>query len=175
VEEFLLAIWDFIYTFVVTILQSKTFFVFKIFMAVYTTVLIVDVILLVYLGDMRKKMRELKKGASTIKTSKKSDVMKWQKIANRLLTDDEKQYRAAILEADQFVYEILEIQGYSGGNFAERISQIPPGSFSSLETIRVVHDLSRKIVLDEKLRITKEQAQNALNVYEKFLKETDVL
>jgi hypothetical protein len=35
--------------------------------------------------------------------------------------------------------------------------------------------LSKKIVQDEKLRITKEQAKNALIVYEKFLKEIDVL
>ena len=174
-EESFIVIWNFVYALAVTFLQSKFFFGIKIFLAIYTTVLVVDVILLIYLSDVKKRLRQLRKGVGTAKTTKRSDIREWQIIMDRLSTDDEKQYRAAILEADQFVYKALETQGYSGGNFAERIAQVPVGSFSALDIARDVHDLSVKIVHDDKLRITKEQAKNALDAYEKFLKNLDVL
>ena len=155
--------------------HSVFFLVLKIFLMIYTTVLIVDVILLMYLGDVRKQLRAMKMGAANVKISKKPDQLKWRSIMERLETDDEKQYRAAILEADKFVYDSLAVQGYGGGNFAERIAQVPPGSFESLDVVRDVHALSKKIVFDDKVRITKEQAQNALTVYEQFLKDLDIL
>ncbi len=174
-EEYFIILWEAIYNIVVAFLNSTVFFVIKIFLAIYTTVLVVDVILLMYLGNVRKQLRELRKGSGNVKITKRTDVSDWAMITNRLNSQDEKQYRAAILEADQMVYKSLEIQGYSGGNFAERIAQVPPDSFTALNVVRDVHVLSKKIILDDKLRITKDQAQNALDVYEKFLKNLDIL
>ena len=156
-------------------IHSWVFLLIKLFLMIYTTVLIVDVILLMYLGDVRKQLRALKMGAANVKVSKKPDQLRWRAIMKRLESDDERQYRAAILEADKFVYEAMAEQGYSGGNFAERIAQIPPGSFDTLDVVRDVHTLSKKIIFDDNVRITKQQAQNALAVYEQFLKDLDVL
>ncbi|XLQ20385.1 MAG: hypothetical protein ACKUBY_01230 [Candidatus Moraniibacteriota bacterium] len=159
----------------ITFYNSKIFFVIKIFLAVYITVLVVDVILLMYLGNTRGKIRELRKGAPTTKTSKKEDIRTWKVILDRLDSGDEDQYKAAILEADQFTYKELAEQGYNGGNFSERLSQIPQDSFMTLDVVRDVHALSKKIIFDKKIKLTKEQAENALSVYEKFLKNIDVL
>ena len=173
--EYLILFWEMILNIVTIFLESTVFFIIKIFLAIYTTVLVVDVILLMYLGDVRAQLRGLRKGTSNIKTTKRVEMREWAMISSRLNSQDEKQYRAAILEADQLVYKSLELQGYSGGNFAERIAQVPPGSFTALDIVRDVHELSKKIILDNKLRITKEHAQNALDVYEKFLKNLDIL
>lgn len=174
-ENIFVTIWTAIYEFFVAFWHSKAFFVIKIFLAIYTAVVIVDIILLMYLGDVRKQLRGMRMGTKNVKTSKREEQKRWKEIMDRLDAKDEQQYRAAILEADQFVYQSLEVQGYSGGNFAERIAQIPAGSFTSLDVVRDVHNLSKKIIQDDKLRITKEQAQNALDVYKKFMKELDVL
>jgi uncharacterized membrane protein len=173
--EFFATFWTAVVDIFTAFFQSKIFFGIKIFLAIYTAVVIVDVILLIYLGDVRKQLRQMRMGDATVKTAKRGEQKRWAEIMDRLDTDDEKQYRAAILEADHFVYQALEVQGYSGGNFAERITQIPAGSFMSQDAVRDVHTLSKKIIQDEKLRITKEQAKNALVVYEKFLKEIDAL
>jgi len=174
-EDVFITIWTAVYDGYIIFLQSTTFFVIKIFLAIYTTVLVVDVLLLVYLSDVRNQLRKLKKGTSNTKVTKRADMREWSSIMDRLNSQDERQYRAAMLQADQFVYKSLETQGYSGVNFAERISQIPADSFASLEATRDVHALVKQIILKDDLRITKEQAQNALGVYEKFLRNLDIL
>jgi len=175
VEEFLITIWSMCLDVGVVFLHSTFFFWLKIFLAIYTTVLIVDVLLLAYLSDVRVQLRRLRKGAESTKTAKRSEWNEWHKIMNRLHAKDERQYRAAILEADKFVYVNLELQGYGGGNFSERVSQIPVGTCSSLDPARDVHTLAKKIIHDDKIRITAEQAKNALGVYEAFLKNMDIL
>jgi len=174
-EEIFITIWTVTYDVYVAFLQSTTFFVIKIFLAIYTTVLVVDVLLLAYLSDVRGQLRKLRRGAPSTKVAKKADMREWSSITDRLSSQDEKQYRAALLQADQFVFKSLETQGYSGANFAERVSQIPPNSCSSLDAARDVHTLVKKIILEDELRITKEQAQNALGVYKKFLQNLDIL
>jgi len=174
-EEIFITIWTAAQDGYMTFLQSTTFFVIKILLAIYTTVLVVDVLLLIYLGDVRSQLRSLRRGASSTKVAKKADIREWLSIEKRLKSQEEKQYRAAVLQADQFVYNSLETQGYSGMNFSERVSQIPPGSCASLDGARDVHSLAKQIILKDDLRITKEQAQNALGVYEKFLRNLDIL
>ena len=158
-----------------TFLHSTTFFVVKIFLVIYTTVLVVDVILLMYLGNVRDQLRNMRMGSANVKTTKRKEHREWKVIVDRLDSGDEKQYRAAILEADHFVYKSLNVQGYNGSTFAERVAQIPAGSFSTLDIVRDVHALSKKIIHDKHLRITKEQAKNALDVYKKFLIDLDIL
>jgi hypothetical protein len=175
VEEFLITMAEVFSNMLHAFLQSAFFFWMKIFLAIYTTVLIVDVLLLAYLSDVRAQLRKLRKGAASTKTAKRSEWNEWHKIMDRLRSKDERQYRVAILEADKFVYESLELQGYGGGNFSERVSQIPVGTCSSLDPARDVHTLAKKIIHDDELRITAEQAKNALGVYESFLKNMDIL
>ncbi len=155
--------------------HSTFFLVIKIFLVIYSTVLIVDVILLVHLGNVRKQLRSMRMGTSAKKTTKSTDVREWQAIMNRLTSHDEQQYLAAILEADRFVYRALEVHGYSGSNFSERLAQIPVGSFSSLPAVQDVHALSNMIIQKGAITITEEQTRNALGVYEKFLKNIDFL
>jgi hypothetical protein len=154
---------------------SKTFFVIKIILAIYSAILIVDVILIVYLDNPRTQLRKMRRGAATSKTAKRGDQKIWDAIMARLASDNADQFKAAVLEADQFTAKALELQGYSGSNFSERLAQIPPGSFTSTAAVRDAHALSNKIVHDERITVTQEQARNTLGVYEKFLKNLDYL
>lgn len=174
-EEIVIAFWSAITGLFFAFFHSSFFLVIKIFLVIYSTVLIVDVILLVYLGGVTNQMRKMRRGTANIKVHKKKDQRQWSGIMERLKSQDVKQYQAAILEGDHFVYGALELQGYSGGNFAERLSQLPVGSFRSLDAVRDVHALSNKIINDKTIVITQDQAQNALGIYERFLADLDVL
>lgn len=171
----MIAFWSVIQEWFFAFYHGKVFFAIKIFLAIYSAVLIVDVILLVYLGDVRKQVRQMRKGTKAIKATKRAELREWNAIMNRLKTEDANQYKAAILEGDNLVFKSLDLQGYGGANFAERLAQIPTGSFQAIDAVRDVHALSNKIVHDDKAVVTREQAENALGVYEKFLKAIDVL
>ena len=155
--------------------NSTFFIVLKLLLAIYTTVLIVDIILLIHLGNVRKQLRSLRTGTSALKASRSADQREWRAIMQRVTSIEEKQYAIAILEADRFTFRALEVQGYAGDTFAERISRIPAGSFSSLGAIQDAHQLSNAIVQKADMTLTQEQTKNALGVYEKFLKDIDFL
>jgi hypothetical protein len=174
-EDVLVTLGSTVQNLFVAFLHSGLFLFIKILLVIYSTVLIVDVILLIHLGDVRKQLRSMRMGTSAKKTSKKNDMREWSAIIDRLRSDDAKQYLVAILEADHFVYKSLDVQGYGGSTFSERLAHIPQGSLSSLDAVRDVHALSNKIVQKENVQITREQAKNALDVYEYFLQSIDVL
>lgn len=171
--------WETIFSLAQTLftafIGSTFFLVIKIFLVIYTTVLIVDIILLVHLGNVRKQWRQHRSGTSAIKASRAADQREWKSIMHRLSSDEVRQYAIAILEADRFVFRALEVQGYAGDTFAERLAHIPAGSFSSLSAVRDAHQLSNAIVQKQDLVLTKEQTENALGVYEKFLQDIDYL
>lgn len=160
---------------VVAFIGSTFFLVLKILLVIYTTVLIVDIILLIHLGNVRKQLRGLRTGTSALKVSRSADQREWRAIMQRISSDDPKQYAIALLEADRFVFRALEVQGYGGDTFAERLARIPGGSFSSLDAVRDAHHLSNMIVQKYEIVLTVEQTRNALGVYEKFLSDIDFL
>ena len=155
--------------------HSALFVGIKIFFVIYTTILVVDIILLIYLGDVKKQWRQQQTGSSVRKPSKKKERQIWADIMARVDTNDEDQFKAAILEADQFTYDRMGFQGYNGSTFSERLSQIPPGSFLATDAVRVAHQLSNAIVQKEHVTMTKEQAVNTLKIYERFLSDIDVI
>lgn len=147
----------------------------KIFFAIYTTILLVDIVLLVYLGDVKEQWRKQRTGSAVRKPSKKKERQVWAAILARTDGNDTDHFKAAILEADQFAYDRMDFQGYHGATFIERLSRIPAGTFSSLDAVRVAHQLSNAIVRKENVHITKEQAINTLKIYERFLRDIDVI
>ena len=170
-----LEIGDLIYAWYTAFLDSAVFVGIKVFLVIYTTILIVDIILLVYLGDVKKQWRRHQTGSSVRKPSKKKERQVWADIMMRLESNDENQFKAAILEADHFTYERMGFQGYHGSTFSERLAQIPPGSFRAIDAVHVAHRLSNAIIKKENVTMTKEQALNTLKIYEQFLKDIDVI
>ncbi len=170
-----LTMWDLVQTWYVTFTDSALFVGVKVFFVIYTTILVVDIILLVYLGDIKRQWRQQQTGSSIRKPSKKKERQIWADIMARVETNDEQQFKAAILEADHFTYERMGFQGYNGSTFSERLAQIPPGSFLATDAMHVAHRLSNAIIQKENVTITKEQAQNTLKIYEQFLSDIDVI
>lgn len=162
-------------TVIAAFIGSTFFLVLKLLLAIYTTVLIVDIILLIHLGNVPRQLRKLRTGTTALKASRSADQREWRAIMQRSDSIEERQYAIAILEADRFTFRALEVQGYAGDTFAERISRIPARSFSSLNAIGDVHQLSNAIVQKADMVLTQEQTKNALGVYEKFLKDIDFL
>ncbi|MCK4636057.1 MAG: hypothetical protein KAT32_04280 [Candidatus Moranbacteria bacterium] len=154
--------------------DSTFFLVIKIILILYITILLVDIILLVYLGDVRKRLREQFKGTN-IPISKKKKQKEWNLIKNRLKTGKDNEYKLAVLEADHIVEKSLEVAGYNGDNFSERLSQIPQNFFSHLDAVNEAHQLRNEIIRNDNVAITKEQAEKTVGTFESFLKTLDVL
>ncbi len=154
--------------------DSGWFYVFKVFMAVYVTVLIVDIILVLYLHDSVADIRKQFRGAD-VTVLKKKDRKQWAQIRSRLSRGTVSQYKLAILEADYILDKGLSHVGYRGANLTEKLENVDTMQFAQIEDIRAAHQLRNAIVHDEHYVIDREQTEKVLDDVEAFLKNIGVL
>ena len=155
-------------------LDSPIMFVIKIIIGFYCTVLILDIVMLVYLGDVSKKMRQLKYGDDVVPKKTGKVKKSWSKIQEKLDSNDENKWKLAILEAEVFLDQDLIGLGYRGENFIDKINKIPLGTFESLEKIKKIHEIRNKIIKDPNFEISHGQAIIAIETFEKFRNELGI-
>ncbi len=153
---------------IVAFFDSTPFLIIKIIIGFYCTVIFLDIIMLFYLGDVSKKIRQLKYGDDVIPKRTGKTGKSWEKICSRLDSNDESQWKLAILEAEEFVDKDLVGQGYKGDNFSERINNIPQETFESLEKIKEIHKIRNEIIKNPDFEISHGRAILAIETFEKF-------
>lgn len=156
--------------------QSMTFSLLLGFLAVYSLVLFLDIVLLFFLRPFRADMKKGRFGTKERPfASERVLLRRWQEIESRLLSRSKSGGAMAILEADSFVDQILSEMGYHGKDFGERLDAIPPGHFTRFPDLRAAHEIRNRIVLDSEFSIDRPEAVRVLSLYRGFLEELEVL
>lgn len=135
----------------------------------------IGIILLIFKISLLKKKRI----SSVADFSKKEGIpaarlSRWDEIKGRLASDNPSDWKSAVIEADSLVDEIMAKIGYVGETLGEKLKIIEPSDFDNLKNVWEAHRIRKKI--EHKFEgiafeITKEEAKNALEKYEKALKE----
>lgn len=90
----------------------------------------------------------------------------WAKIRKRMESGSESDYKLAIIEADDFLTNLLEDRGYEGQDFAESIKNAGK-LISPIESqIMSAHEVRNSIVYDSDYKLDLEQAKKILGIYE---------
>ena len=97
------------------------------------------------------------------------------KIKSRLSLPLEAEHKLAVIEADNLLNEILARIGYQGETLGEKLKQLTSLKLSNLDQALEVHKIRNSIVYDPDYRLSLEQAQKAIEIYEKSLKELQAL
>ena len=159
--------------------NSSFFLVIKILLGIYVVVLFLDIILLII---QRNAVANVREGFSigmnippelTIKKKKLKD--RWKKIREKLKNKNEAEYKLAIIEADDLIGDLIEKLGFKGENMGERLDNIPAGQLDNVEDLQTAHQTRNRIIHDDNLQFSKEEAQKTLELYEKFLDYFEVL
>lgn len=94
----------------------------------------------------------------------------WNKIVERVETGGESDYKIAVIEADEFLFSLLEERGYKGETFDERLEgasrKISPG----FEVIRRAHAVRNAIIYDVNYTLSLNTTRAVLADYEKAVK-----
>ena len=100
---------------------------------------------------------------------------RWASVQSKLDSPREQDWKLAILEADAVVDEALKHTSVGGSTFSDRLSQVPPGSLSSLDGLWWAHKIRNRIAheVDYFLRYT--EARQAISYYEASLRELGAL
>jgi hypothetical protein len=105
----------------------------------------------------------------------KKVLKQWLKIKGRLDTGLESEFKLAVIEADAMIDDILTKLGYAGETLGERLTQVSPNILPSVNDVAQAHKVRNNIVHDPDYRLTLEEANNAISLYEKALADLDML
>ena len=172
--DILLSIYNEVIAYVNLFLASTFFLVIKVIIAIYSAVLILNIILLTYLGDVRKRLRQLRYGTGNIPVQTKSEDQAWDEVSELLDTMDDQQWKIAVLKSEQIVDSELKRAGYAGENFLERVSQLPTGSSAVTEQVLQAHDVRNMIIRDESATVTHAQATDIVENMQSFLNDLGI-
>ncbi len=91
---------------------------------------------------------------------------RWDRIKKRTEVDSESEYKLAIIEADDFLNEVLEDAGFEGKDFQEVIKKADRLVAPILSEIMSAHEVRNSIVYNPDYRLDTEQAKKMLRIYE---------
>ena len=99
----------------------------------------------------------------------------WFKITALLERGSEAECKLAVIEADSFLDEILEKMGHKGETLEDKLRPITSMLLSNIEEVREVHKIRNNIVHDPDYKLSLDEARKTLAVYERALRELEVI
>ncbi len=163
---------------ILNIYHSNFFSVLKFLIGIYTSVLIVDIILLLMQRNLGGDIRNTFIGMDVppeIATRKKQLIKKWDRIRLKVQDKNESVRKVAIIEGDNIIDDLIKRMGYPGENMGERLEGILPGQIENIEELKKAHKIRNKIIHDQNFTISIKEAQKIIGYYEKFLEYCEVL
>lgn len=97
---------------------------------------------------------------------------RWARIVTHLNSDNESDWRLAILEADLILEEMLHSMGYNGDSIADQLRGVERSDFNTLDQAWEGHKVRNKIAHEGgDFRITNRDARRVVSLYEQVFKE----
>jgi len=90
----------------------------------------------------------------------------WSKIKKRIESGSEADYKLVVIDADDFLLEVLDERGYDGKDFEEIINKAGKLIAPILKDVLAAHEARNAIVYDPDYKLTIDQAKKILDTYE---------
>ncbi|HET8574734.1 MAG TPA: hypothetical protein VFM02_01005 [Candidatus Paceibacterota bacterium] len=123
-----------------------------------------------------KKVEEEKKEEEGEEKEEKSSHPRFDRVLEHLNAGNEAQWRVAIIEADNILYEILRRAGFPGETLGEMLTNANPQAFRTLEDAWEAHKIRNMIAHQGfDFRLNRHEAHRVINLYKKVFEEFDYL
>ncbi len=96
----------------------------------------------------------------------KEIAKRWEKIKNRIKSGIEDDFKLAVIDAEDFLNEMLEKGGYEGKDFEESIQKTGRLLSSIEKDLMLAHEVRNSVVYDPDFKLSAEQAKKILNIFE---------
>lgn len=144
--------------------QSFIFRTVKFLLAFYMIIMVLAIIGIIF-RLWRHYWVVLVTGQEFPKVSKGQFQKRWDKLEERIQSDNPNNWKAAILESAQMLDEVLKIIQYPGENLGERLSGMLPSQLDNLEQVKEANKIKNRIIQDDSYEITKEEAQKIVEIF----------
>lgn len=99
---------------------------------------------------------------------------RWAKIIKRTESGAESDYKFAIVEADDFLYQVLEEAGYEGETFEELAGNAGKKMSNNFKDILEAHAIRNLVVYDLDYKLDLDLAKRMLSSYENAIKNISI-
>ncbi|MEX2145047.1 MAG: hypothetical protein WD712_01580 [Candidatus Spechtbacterales bacterium] len=159
-----------------SILYSFPFTLFQFIGAVATVILfIIWVRMLSDTGIVKTRIAQFREMAATSSVPKKKLFGQWSRVLEKIGSQEESDWKLAIIEADSIMDELIKALGYRGDTMGERMTKIKPGQFPHLDDAWRVHKVRNFIAHDPSYKIGRETALRAIKIYELIFSEFNMI
>lgn len=100
---------------------------------------------------------------------------RWKKIVQKTESGFESEYKLAIIEADDFLYQTLEDRGYNGETFEELVNSAGKKISPDFKDILEAHNIRNSIIYNSDYKLDLEKARKILSDYENAIKNISVI
>jgi preprotein translocase subunit Sss1 len=157
-------------------LQEKIFVLKIIFIGVSILFALGIIILLIKSSYLKDALLEDLEDLSSFKDfGSKKRLKRWGKIKKKIERSSvEAKWKICLIEAQKFLDQALKEVGYGESKLDEKLRQLTQTDVSNLTQLLEAHQICQDIVRDPDYRLTKEKAQEVIDVFEKALTELGV-
>lgn len=112
----------------------------------------------------------------TWKTERKIKNERWVRVEDYMRSDNESDWKIAVLEADNILDEAVERMGYPGDTLGERMKVIEPSDFPYLDEAWEAHKLRNQVAhKGTNYTLTRSEAERAIAIYYRVFKSLGYL
>lgn len=121
------------------------------------------------------KLEEIKIGLNPPKPGEGKYDARWKEVQEHLTSFRDAEWKFAIIEADKIMEAALEEAGFSGETIGERMTLIDKDQLVVIDELWQAHKLRNIIAHDPHYQVKYAEARQAIEYYEKALRELGVL
>ena len=126
-------------------------------------------------GVVKARINEFREMAAVSQIPQRKLSNQWGGVIERINTNDESQWKLAIIEADSILDELIKVLGYKGETMGERMANINPGQFPNLDDAWRAHKVRNFIAHDPSYKMNKAIVLRAIKIYELIFNEFNIL
>ncbi len=149
------------------------------YLLIFMTILFTIAIILILIRTERSfkiRIREAIEEAMEAGRLPKTKVQKeWEAVLYNLNSNNSKDQKKAVVNAEGLFNRVLKMANFSGGNIEDRLKKIPDDQLEFKEDIIWAHRLKEKISEDENFEVEREEAKRAVYIFERALKDMGII
>ncbi len=99
----------------------------------------------------------------------------WDKIQELMSSDNENDWRIAIMNADIILDEMLTKMGYHGESVGEKLKRIEPSDFTTLNQAWEAHTVRNMLAHEKNIILTRREAERVIALFKEVFSEFKLL
>jgi len=96
---------------------------------------------------------------------------RWNKVTTAINSENQNDWKQAILDADTMLLDVLSGLGYQGDGVGEKLKRVQPGEFKSIDDAWEAHKVRNQIAHEGAFQLTHHEANQTIQRYRRVFEE----